>query len=135
MPIERVQPDGLPESPLYASRTFYRPYERLGAHWFGGDWFAGHHTADGAFWVEAKTGQWHNLRLSIRGPMLEAFFDNRRFLSAREDEWQHSSYKHGKIGLWARGPGVVYFDNVRLTRMDEGTGSVPLGGTETTIIK
>ena len=85
--------------------------------------------------VEAKTGQWHNLRLSIRGPMLEAFFDNRRFLSAREDEWQHSSYKHGKIGLWARGPGVVYFDNVRLTRMDEGTGSVPLGGTETTIIK
>src|SRR5712691_9609622 len=49
--------------------------------------------------VEAKSGQWHNLRLSIRGPVLEAFFDNRRFLSAREDEWQHSSYKHGKIGL------------------------------------
>src|SRR5437016_5963116 len=85
--------------------------------------------------VESKPGAWQSLRLSIRGPMLEAFFDNRRFLSAREDEWQHSSYKHGKIGLWARGPGVVYFDNVRLTRMDEGTGSVPLGGTETTIIK
>src|SRR5207244_7173805 len=57
--------------------------------------------------VEAKTGQWHNLRLSIRGPMLEAFFDNRRFLSAREDEWLIASYKPGKIGLWARGPGVV----------------------------
>jgi len=85
--------------------------------------------------VEAKTGQWHNLRLSIRGPVLEAFFDNRKFLSAREDEWLISSYKHGKIGLWTRGPGVVYFDNVRLTLMDEGTGSAPLGGTETTIIK
>ena len=34
-----------------------------------------------------------------------------------------------------RGPGVVYFDNVRFTPMDEGTGSAPLGGTETTIIK
>jgi hypothetical protein len=44
-------PPPLPESPLYASRTFFRPYERLGAHWFGGDWFAGHLTPDGAFWV------------------------------------------------------------------------------------
>ncbi len=85
--------------------------------------------------VEAKSGQWHNLRLSIRGPVLEAFFDNRKSLSAREDEWHISSYKHGKIGLWARGPGVVYFDNVRFTPMDEGTGTVPVGGTESTIIK
>src|SRR5207247_8536381 len=80
--------------------------------------------------VEPKSGQWHNLRLSIRGPVLEAFFDNRRFLSAREDEWLISLYKHGKIGLWARGPGVVYFDNVRFTPMDEGTGTVAVGGTE-----
>ena len=85
--------------------------------------------------VEAKTGQWHHLRLSIRGPVLEAFFDSRKSLSAREDEWLISSYKHGKIGLWVRGPGVVYFDNVRFTPMDEGTGTVPVGGTESTIIK
>src|SRR5437899_8743036 len=62
--------------------------------------------------VEAKTGQWHNLRLSIRGPMLEAFFDNRRFLSAREDEWQHSTCTDVHIRLSSRGPGVVYFDHV-----------------------
>src|SRR5207245_5982311 len=67
--------------------------------------------------VEAKTGQWHNLRLSIRGPVLEAFFDNRKFLSAREDEWLIASYKNGKIGLWARGPGDGYFDTGSLTQM------------------
>jgi hypothetical protein len=29
----------------------------------------------------------------------------------------------------------TYFDNVRFTAMDGGTGSAPLGGTESTIIK
>jgi hypothetical protein len=83
----------------------------------------------------AEAGKWHNVRLSIRGAVLEAFYDNRQFLSAREDAWQHGSYKTGKVGLWARGSAVTHFDNVRFTRMDGGTGSAPLGGTETTIIK
>lgn len=83
----------------------------------------------------AEVGKWHSLRLSIHGPLLEAIFDNRQFLSAREDAWQHGSYKKGRLGLWARGAAVTYFDNLRLTAMDEGTGSQPLGGTETTIIK
>ncbi len=85
--------------------------------------------------VNAEVGKWHFLRLSIRGSVFEAFFDNRKFLSAREDTWLHGSYKKGKIGLWARGTAATYFDNVRFTPMDEGTGSGPLGGTESTIIK
>ncbi len=84
--------------------------------------------------VEAKPGTWHTLRLSIRGPVLEAFLNN-RFLSAREEAWEFGQYKKGKLGLWARGPGIVHFDNVRFTPMDGGTGSAPLGGTETTIIR
>jgi hypothetical protein len=83
----------------------------------------------------AEVGKWHSLRLSIHGPLLEAIYDNRVFLSAREDAWQHGSYKKGKLGLWARGAAVTYFDNLRLTAMDEGTGSQALGGTETTIVK
>jgi hypothetical protein len=84
--------------------------------------------------VETKAGTWQSLRLSIRGPILEAFL-NKRFLSAREEAWEFGRYKKGKLGLWNRGAGVVYFDNIRFTLMDGGTGSVPLGGTETTIIK
>ena len=83
----------------------------------------------------ADIGKWHNVRLSIRGPVLEAFFDNKMFLSAREEAWEFGRYKKGKVGLWARGSGVTYFDDLRLTPMDGGTGSAPLGGTETTIIK
>ncbi len=84
--------------------------------------------------VEATPGVWQVLRLSVRGPVYEAFLNN-RFLSAREEAWEFGRYKKGKLGLWSRGKGVVYFDNVRFTIMDGGTGTVPLGGTETTIIK
>jgi serine phosphatase RsbU (regulator of sigma subunit) len=44
-------PAPLPECPVYQTRTLFLPCERLGKHGFGGDWFAGRHTADGALWV------------------------------------------------------------------------------------
>ena len=84
--------------------------------------------------VETEPGTWQSLRLSIRGPILEALL-NKRFLSAREDNWELATYKKGKLGLWSRGAGVVHFDNVRFTIMDGGTGTMPLGGDESTIIK
>jgi len=82
-----------------------------------------------------ESGQWHSLRLTIRSSELEAMFDNRQYIAARETAWEFGRYKKGKVGLWARGPAATYFDDVRYTSMDGGTGSAPLGGTETTIIK
>lgn|GEM_PF-2153265 len=81
-----------------------------------------------------EPGQWHSLRLTIRGAEMEALYDNRQFISAREEAWEFGRYKKGKVGLWASGPAVTYFDNVRYLSMDGGTGSAPLGGTESTII-
>lgn len=83
----------------------------------------------------AEVDRWHTLRLSIRGPLLEAVYDSRHVLSAREDAWQHGVYKKGKLGLWAQGSAATQFDNLRVTAMDEGTGSGPLGGTESTIVR
>ena len=80
-------------------------------------------------------GKWHSLRLTAIGPVFEAFFNNRQFLSARDDVWEFGRYAKGKVGLWAQGPAIIHFDNVRFTAMDGGTGSAPLGGTESTIIK
>jgi hypothetical protein len=80
-------------------------------------------------------GQWYSLRLNVVGPVFETFFDNRQALSARDDAWEFGRYAKGKVGLWAQGPAATYFDNVRFTAMDGGTGSAPLGGTESTIIK
>ena len=82
-----------------------------------------------------ESGKWHSLRLTIRSSELEAMFDNRQYIAARETAWEFGRYKKGKVGLWARGPAATYFDDVRYTSMDGGTGSAPLGGTETTIIK
>src|SRR5438132_13164723 len=70
--------------------------------------------------VETEPGTWQSLRLSIRGPILEAFL-NKRFLSAREEAWEFGRYKKGKLGLWNRGAGVVYVDNIRFILMDEVT--------------
>ena len=44
-------PTPLPESLLYHSETVSLPCERIGGHWYGGDWFAGRHAADGSLWV------------------------------------------------------------------------------------
>jgi serine phosphatase RsbU (regulator of sigma subunit) len=41
----------LPESPQYLSAAVSLPYERVGNSWYGGDWFAGRQTPDGALWV------------------------------------------------------------------------------------
>lgn len=82
-----------------------------------------------------ESDKWHSLRLTIRGSEMEALFDNRQIIAAHEGAWEFGRYKKGKLGLWARGPAATYFDNVRYTSMDGGTGSAPLGGTETTIIK
>lgn len=81
-----------------------------------------------------EPGKWHSLRLTIRSSEMEALFDNRQIISAREDAWEFGRYKKGKVGLWASGPAATSFDNVRYSSMDGGTGSAPLGGTESTII-
>jgi hypothetical protein len=44
-------PQPLPESPSYQCQTIFLPHERIGNHWFGGDWFAGAHADDGSLWV------------------------------------------------------------------------------------
>ena len=76
----------------------------------------------------ADPGKWHTLRVLIHGPVMEAIFNNRQPLSAREGEWQFGSYKKGKIGLWAKGTAPIYFDTVRYTDMDDSTSaSRPFG--------
>ena len=81
-----------------------------------------------------ESDKWHSLRLTIRGSEMETLFDNRQIIAAHEGAWEFGRYKRGKVGLWARGTAATYFDNVRYTSMDGGTGSAPLGGTESTII-
>ena len=75
--------------------------------------------------------KWHTLRVMIHGPLMEAVFNNRQFLSGREEKWEFGTYLKGKIGLWASGESPTYFDTVRYTNMDETTSSSGPFGVET----
>jgi serine phosphatase RsbU (regulator of sigma subunit) len=48
---ERMPPTALPHTLRYGSEVFFLPHERIGDFWFGGDWFGGHVSADGALWI------------------------------------------------------------------------------------
>jgi hypothetical protein len=78
----------------------------------------------------AEPGRWHTLRLIIHGPVMEAIFNNRQFLSGREEKWEFGTYQKGKIGLWANGANPAYFDTLRYTNMDETTSSSGPFGSE-----
>jgi len=79
----------------------------------------------------ADPGKWHTLRVMIHGPLMEAVFNNRQFLSGREEKWEFGTYAKGKVGLWASGENPTYFDTVRYTNMDETTSSSGPFGVET----
>ncbi len=44
-------PEPLADCDDYACRSAFLPFERVGEHWFGGDWFGGARSGDGARWV------------------------------------------------------------------------------------
>ncbi len=44
-------PSRLPETASFGSDAVSLPFERIGSFWYGGDWFTGRHTPDGALWV------------------------------------------------------------------------------------
>jgi hypothetical protein len=44
-------PPPLPPMDAYHSQTFFLPHDRVGDHFFGGDWFGGLRAEDGALWV------------------------------------------------------------------------------------
>jgi hypothetical protein len=44
-------PGPLPDGAGYEARTLFLPCERVGEHWFGGDWFGGARGGDGSLWV------------------------------------------------------------------------------------
>jgi hypothetical protein len=44
-------PEPLPQAEGYDCQTFFLPSEKIGAYWFGGDWYGGRRGADGSLWL------------------------------------------------------------------------------------
>lgn len=46
-----VLPEELPKSSAYTFLADFRPYEKIGSFWYGGDWFGAKETDDGSLWL------------------------------------------------------------------------------------
>jgi hypothetical protein len=69
-------PRPLPECPAYASETFFRPHQRVGELWFGGDWYGGVHDEDGALWVIVADITGHGYQAYLLASGLPGVWDN-----------------------------------------------------------
>lgn len=61
---------------------------------------------------DIRTGQWHVVKVSFRGPKVQVFFGNRILFTAQDSGLQ----AEGKTGLWAKGPNGAAFDDFRIDK-------------------
>jgi len=59
------------------------------------------------------TRQWHDLKVRIAGPKVEAWLDGKRYL---EHTW--SEPVSGRVGLWSKADSHMYFDDYTVTPAD-----------------
>jgi hypothetical protein len=69
-------PRPLPECPVYDCQTFFRPHQRVGELWFGGDWFGGRHADDGALWVIVADVTGHGYQAYLLASGLPGVWEN-----------------------------------------------------------
>lgn len=58
-----------------------------------------------------KSPGWHILRITMVGDHIECYYDNRKYLDARDSTFSSS----GKIGLWPKADAHTHFDNLTVT--------------------
>jgi len=51
LPRDSTSPDSLPACDLYRCDSYYRPAEKIGDFFVGGDWYCGSTSEDGSLWI------------------------------------------------------------------------------------
>jgi hypothetical protein len=59
---------------------------------------------------KVENGQWHDLRVEVRGTVFTAFLDGKQVVDVTDDR-----YKAGGVGLWTKSDSVTCFDDVQVT--------------------
>ncbi len=57
--------------------------------------------------VKIPAGEWHTLKVTMSGEMIECFLDGKKYLDVKDD----SITKAGKVGLWTKADAQTRFDN------------------------
>jgi 3-keto-disaccharide hydrolase len=60
--------------------------------------------------VKAKAGEWHTLKVTMKGDQIECSFDGKKYLEVKDDTFT----KPGKVGLWTKADAQTYFDDFQV---------------------
>ena len=56
--------------------------------------------------VKVKAGEWHTLKIEMKGNEIECYLDGKKYLEVKDDTFT----KAGKVGLWTKADAQTYFD-------------------------
>ena len=57
--------------------------------------------------VQVTSGQWHTLRVAVKGDHITCSFDGKQLIDAHD-----KTYANGKVGLWTKADSVIAFDDL-----------------------
>jgi hypothetical protein len=60
--------------------------------------------------VKVKAGEWHKLKVEVKGDKMEGYLDGEKMWEITDDTYQ----KAGKVGLWSKSDAQTYFDDLRV---------------------
>lgn len=64
--------------------------------------------------VKVTPGEWHSLKLSVRGGHFVVWFDGRKLFEADDATFKEP----GRVGLWTKADSVTEFDDLRIESYD-----------------
>jgi hypothetical protein len=59
--------------------------------------------------VKVKAGEWHKLKVEVKGNKMEGYLDGEKLWAITDDTYQ----KAGKVGLWSKSDAQTYFDEFK----------------------
>lgn len=64
--------------------------------------------------VKVSSGNWHTLKLEVKGKHFEVWFDGNRLFDAEDETFAEA----GKVGLWTKADSVTEFDDLKIESYD-----------------
>src|SRR6516162_1175188 len=59
--------------------------------------------------VKVKAGEWHNLKVEVKGNKMEGYLDGEKLWEITDDTYQDA----GKVGLWSKADAQTHFDEFK----------------------
>src|SRR5438128_336844 len=60
--------------------------------------------------IKVKTGEWHKLKVEVKGNKMEGYLDGEKIWEIKDDTYQ----KAGKVGLWSKSDAQTHFDEFKV---------------------